>query len=248
MVAERRVTYGFPPLTPVCKALVIVNASLWVLSVILLRTAEGTFRTVADFCFLTPEAVMENGYVWQLVTSMFLHDPWSPWHLVMNMLGLYFFGTAMERHLGASKFLRLYFVGGLAGSVCVVLLGLVGQGARPELYTSAVIGASGAVIGLLAVFATAYPTATILVGCLFPVSARVFALIYIGLELFMLAFGQGGNVAYSAHLGGALGGWLYYKMTTGQPPSGVIRFRRRKKRPSDDKVIDARFRDITRDL
>jgi membrane associated rhomboid family serine protease len=146
-----------------------------------------------------------GGQVWRFVTYMFLHG--DLWHVLFNMLALYFFGPTLERRLGLRKFLVFYFACGLSGGVAFLAYGWAIQ--NPFMY---VIGASGAALGLLVGFAILMPHAR-LIFLIFPIKARTLALILVAVSvLFVLAEpAKGGGVAHAAHLGGIVvaGMWFY---------------------------------------
>ncbi len=140
-----------------------------------------------------------SGEVWQLVTYLFVHG--GVMHLLMNMVGLYFFGRELETLLGPRQFIRLYlFCGVVAG---LGWLALSGRGA-------VCLGASGAVFGIVGMYAALYPhrRVTLLLFLVLPVTltARTLALGFMGLSLLMMLEGQGG-VAHAAHLFGGLAGY-----------------------------------------
>ncbi len=136
---------------------------------------------------------------WTLITYMFLHGGF--WHLGFNMIALFFFGPRLEQRLGSRQFLVLYFASGVVGA----LLSLVFSP------WAAVIGASGAVFGVLLGFARYWPRDQILIWGIFPVEARWMVAGLTVLALFGGFSGGGGGVAHFAHLGGFLGGWLCLK-------------------------------------
>ena len=146
-----------------------------------------------------------GGRVWQLVTYQFLHDPLSMWHVAFNMLGLFFFGRALEQRWGTAGFLRYYLTCGIGGGLAYVLVATI-LGDR-----ATVVGASGAVLGLVIAFALIWPQAQFLIFFVIPVQARYAAVIYILLDL-MLAWqnvSAGRATGAVAHLGGIATGWLY---------------------------------------
>lgn len=144
----------------------------------------------------------------QIVTYMFTHFDLG--HLFFNMLSLYFMGPIVEMTLGPKRFLGLYLISGLVGlgaHFLVYYLPFFIQGSAPPYF--AVLGASGAVFGVVIAFATLYPDRQLML--LFPpipIKAWVMALILVGIGLFSGFTGAGGNVAHFAHLGGALAGFL----------------------------------------
>lgn len=136
---------------------------------------------------------------WSILTYMFLHGSFA--HLFGNMLVLFFFGPPLESHWGGRFFLRYYLICGLGGAVFSVLLyALIGP--------SVMIGASGAIFGLLLAFALNWPDAQIYLYFLFPVKAKWFVGILGLFTLYATASGAGGGVAHWAHLGGMAFGFV----------------------------------------
>ena len=153
---------------------------------------------------------IRHGYFWQILTYQFLHaTPW-PWHLLFNGIALYFFGRALEEILGRSRFLTLYFAGGLLGGVLQLLTTWVFG--RPEWVPT--VGASAGVAGLVAAFCTMLPEREMYVLIyFFPVRIKakyLLRFIFI-LSVFATLF-PFDNVAHAAHLGGLLAGIVWIKL------------------------------------
>ena len=129
---------------------------------------------------------------WTLVTYMFLHGGFM--HILFNMLGLYFFGPRVEQRIGSERFFALYMISGIAGG----LLSFYNP-------TVAIIGASGAVYGVLLAYARFWPRDQMLIWGIIPVEVRWLVLIYTVVSL----LGLGSGVAHFAHLGGFLGAFLF---------------------------------------
>jgi len=140
-----------------------------------------------------------------LITYAFLHG--GVGHLFFNMLTLYFFGGDLDVFLGRLRFLVLYFGSALAGGLASELL-LRGSSRGPIL----VIGASGALYGLLAAYALYFPQTEVLLWFLLPIKIWVLVLIWVGISL-LYAFTSpvGNGIAHLAHLGGAAFAFLYVK-------------------------------------
>jgi membrane associated rhomboid family serine protease len=136
---------------------------------------------------------------WTMVTYMFLHAP-GLMHIGFNMIALFFFGPRVEERLGSRSFLILYFVSGITGA----LLSFIGP---PAL----IIGASGAVFGVMLAFAWFWPDAPIMIWGIIPVPARILVIITTVLSLYSGLGGTGRGIAHFAHLGGYLGAFLYLK-------------------------------------
>lgn len=127
---------------------------------------------------------------WTLVTSMFIHA--GLWHILANMITLYFFGSYLNRLLGTLKFLIVYFAGGILGGIVYLLL-------APEY--SIAVGASGAIFALGGVLAVMRPRLRVLI---FPIPAPM--PLWIAVIGIFAVFSFLPNVAWQAHLGGlALG-------------------------------------------
>ncbi len=143
---------------------------------------------------------------WRLVTYLFLHGGF--WHLVFNMLWLWWMGRVVEETLGPRVFIVLYFGSGIGGALINLALTSIWAG-------NLTIGASGAVFGIMVAFAMLYPTAPIMLFLLPPIEARWVVAGLIAFDLIMQTSGTGGNTARLVHVGGAFMGWallkLYYR-------------------------------------
>jgi membrane associated rhomboid family serine protease len=139
---------------------------------------------------------------WQLVTYSFLHGGFA--HLFLNMFALYMFGPEIESLLGRRRFITYWLV-------CVVsagLLQLLVQHLSPA-QAGPTVGASGGIFGLLLAFGMAWPKRKLmLVFPPIPMPAWLFVTLYGLLELYLGMFGEGGNVAHFAHIGGMVGGFV----------------------------------------
>jgi len=142
--------------------------------------------------------------LWQLVTHIFLHG--GPTHLAFNMLGLWFFGQVLERVWGGQRLLAFYLLCGVGAAIISQLIDhfLLQQiGAR-------MVGASGAIYGILVAFAILFPNQKIMLIFLpVPIAAKVFVPILLGIDLLGGVTGFsifGGNIAHFAHIGGAIVG------------------------------------------
>ncbi len=191
--------YRFPPGV---KWLIIINTVVFVFSFL---GGRGVEQHMAALFGLVPAAVIQNLYVWQIFTYMFLHA--TVLHLLFNMLTLWFFGVQLEQDWGTRRFLKYYFYCGIAAGVCVVL-----ANALTGAWFVSTIGASGAIFGVLVAFGVLYPNQTVLMSFLFPIKAKYMVMIYGAIEL-LLTFGGGNSgVSTVAHLGGMAFGYVYLKM------------------------------------
>ena len=148
---------------------------------------------------------------WQPLTHMFMHANFM--HIFFNMYTLVMFGMVVERALGTKKFLYFYFITGL-GAVAFhtfvewLEIKYMGGSLNAAMYTP-MVGASGALYGVLVAFAMLYPEAKLTL--IFPpitLNAKWWVIIFIVIELLTGITGTRVGVAHFAHLGGALFGWL----------------------------------------
>lgn len=185
------------------KWLLIVNFGLFVLNFL---TAGHSIGAIFGPLGLVPGMVVNSFAFWQPFTYMFLHSTSDLWHVLFNMLTLWMFGVQLEARWGTREFLRYYFLCGIGAGICVILANyLYGT---PDVR---VIGASGAIYGLLLAYAVFYPDAPILFAFIFPMKAKYFVIILGAIAFLMSARGGGGTVSHVAHLGGMLVGWLYLR-------------------------------------
>ncbi len=145
---------------------------------------------------------------WQPVTHMFMHGGF--WHLFANMFTFLMFGAVLERQWGPKKYLLFYMVTGLGAAGLHLLVNwLMG----PVGLNVPMVGASGAIYGVLMGFAMLFPETTItLLFPPIPLKAKYWILIWLAIELFTGVTGMGGGIAHFAHLGGALFGWILVRI------------------------------------
>ncbi|HXW07226.1 MAG TPA: rhomboid family intramembrane serine protease [Vicinamibacterales bacterium] len=192
-------SFGPGPISPAVKWIILANVGMFLLTFV--------FPAIAVYLGLSPAAVLQQLWIWQVVTYMFLHV--DMFHILFNMLGIWMFGVELERMWGTRNFLRYYAVTGGGAALTTVVASLLPFAVTAPIYYSLTMGASGALYGLLLAFATYYPNRPILMFLLFPIPAKYFVLI-IGAISFLSSVGGGRDgVAHAAHLGGLLFGYLY---------------------------------------
>jgi membrane associated rhomboid family serine protease len=157
------------------------------------------------FLKLIPTFVVKDFFVWQLVTYAFLHGGFG--HIIWNMLALWMFGADIERIWGTRRFVQFYFFCAVGAGICVVIANYILPWGNPN---SATIGSSGAIFGILLVYAMMFPDREILFGFLIPIKVKYFVMI-IGAVAFLSSFGENTGVSNFAHLGGLLFGYLFLK-------------------------------------
>jgi len=158
------------------------------------------------------EAV-RSGEVWRLLSSVFLHG--SVLHLVFNMLVLYWAGSRLEDRLGSREFLFLYLSAGLFAGL--FRFGLQFMDLAPR---NPALGASGAIMALMVIYAFCYPHDRVVLWFLFPMPVWLLVVIYVALDISGVLGGGGGGIGYAVHVGGALYGLLYYQ--SGVHLSGLL--------------------------
>jgi membrane associated rhomboid family serine protease len=185
--------YGnsFQRTTPVVLNLIILNGLVFIAQLFLDKETGWLTNFLAIYPY-------NSGYFkpYQLVTHMFTHGNFI--HILFNMYALWMFGTALEKVWGPKKFLFFYIICGLAAAVAQLFLS-----------SSPAVGASGAIMGLLAAFAYLFPnTEFFIIPLPFPIKAKYMVAIYAGIDLFGGINKSTDNVAHFAHLGGLVMGFI----------------------------------------
>ena len=171
---------------------------------------RGTLREVLS---LIPPLV-NQGYVWQFITHMFVHG--NIYHLLFNMLCLYMLGTALERVLGSWEFLLFYFLCGiLAGAFSYGFYVVTGN------MIVALMGASGAIYALMFLFAVLFPGSRFMVFFVIPLKAPIAMLVFAAIEAILQITGADNGVAHLTHLAGIGLAWLYVMIRFGLNPIKV---------------------------
>ncbi len=192
-------SFGPGPLSTVMKALIGANVVLFL--------AQQGIPTLTETLGLIPSRVVHGLFVWQLVSYMFLHA--GIFHILFNMLALWMIGGELERVWGTRYFVKFYFVTGIGAGLLTVLFSLLPFEFVAALRTSIIIGASGAIYGLLLAFALYFPD-RIIYYIVFPIPAKYFVLI-VGVISFYSSLVPGNGVANATHLSGLLVGYLFLK-------------------------------------
>ncbi len=183
--------------------LIIINVLIWIAQLFFDR-ADGYSGALSNKIALFP---YDSGFFkpYQLVTYMFAHASYDQqnnivfFHILFNMYSLWLFGNMLERAWGPKRFLIFYLICGLGAGVTQLFL---------SDYAS--VGASGAIMGLMAAFAYLFPnTQFFIIPFPFPIKAKYLVLIYAGIDLFGgMHPGKADNIAHFAHLGGLVVGFI----------------------------------------
>jgi membrane associated rhomboid family serine protease len=206
----RTLTLSLPPFSKAVKRLVIINAVVFLVTALLETFASSLADAESYFLALRPLLVL-HGYLWQLVTYSFLHS--GVLHILFNMLWLWWFGAQLEMDWGYGKFLEFYFFCVTGAALTTIVVSYTGFGGiTPATPT---VGASGGILGILMAFGMLYGDQEI---WLFPIPFSIKARYFVIGIVFLTLYGaitatrhRGESVAYIAHLGGLLFGFLYVK-------------------------------------
>lgn len=151
---------------------------------------------------LHPAYIFKYFFIWQFITYMFLHGDFL--HILLNMFILWMFGCEVERNWGSREFLKYYFICGIGAGLFHLVFNL--SSAIP------VVGASGAIYGILIAFAMLFPDRPIIIFPFFiPLKAKYWVIVFGSLALLFGILDGGDGIAHFAHLGGMVIGFLYLK-------------------------------------
>lgn len=181
----------------VVAALVFINIAIFLAELLMPQTLRSTLTQVFGLSWVG----LKNGMVWQLVSHQFLHG--NALHVAVNMMGLWYAGRLLEGRFGRCRFLALYLTCGIVGGLFQVLI-------SPG---TLLIGASGAVFGVVCALSALYPEMriTALLFFVIPINlqAKWLGRGVIAFSLLMTLTGWGGPIGHAAHLGGALAGYAW---------------------------------------
>ena len=199
-------TLSLPPFTKGVTWLIGINTAVFLLMGLMSMARVQLGSYLEYYCALVPADVVQHVFLWQLLTYSFIHSGFAHWF--WNMIGLWMFGSAVEASWGTRRFFELYFIGVIGAAITTIALAYSHILGHPG---TATVGASGGIFAILIAFGILFAENEIMM-IPFPISikAKYFVGILIVATL-ALAIGGGGNVAYVAHLGGLLFGWLYVR-------------------------------------
>jgi membrane associated rhomboid family serine protease len=201
------ISFGPGPLSTAMKALIAANVVMFL--------ATTFVPALIGVLGLVPVDVIWKLRVWQLGTYMFLHG--GMFHILFNMLALWMFGTELERRWGTRYFLKFYFFTGIGAAALTVLFSLLPFGFAQQVHYSVVIGASGAIYGLLLAYALYFPERPILL-IVFMVPAKICVAI-LGAIALLSSISEVGGTANITHLGGLVVAYLFLKSARMHPLS-----------------------------
>jgi membrane associated rhomboid family serine protease len=225
----------FANIPPVVKNLLIINIIFYIATFALAKLVNLNVLLAAYYPFSPAFRP------WQIITYMFMHDPNNIAHILFNMFALFSFGPMLEYTLGSKKFFNYYFITGIGAFVLYMAVQAMqihaitgafsiphpeieasyfnygGQENAEKLYSYInfpMMGASGAIFGILVGFALLFPNLEMMIMFIpVPIKAKYVVIGYVAIELFSgIGRFAGDNVAHFAHLGGALFGFLLIKL------------------------------------
>ena len=181
--------------TDAIKILVSVNFGIF-----LLQSLSGAERMFFELFGLVPKLIWSAFMIWQPVTYLFFHG--GIWHVLINMFVLWMFGSELERLWGKQHFLKYYFVTGVGSGIITAIFSLHS--------TTPVVGASGAVFGVLLAYGLTYPNRTVYLYGIIPIKSILFV-IGIGVLAFISSFDSTTQISHITHLAGMAIGYVMLK-------------------------------------
>lgn len=202
--------------------LVIANVAVYALQQVMPEiTRWGAF--VPGAAFVRP---------WTWVTYMFLHG--GPTHLLFNMLVLFFFGSRVEARMGGTRFIQMYLVAGVTGALLYLVFSPNGG----------MVGASGGTFGVTLCFAAFWPRDRIYIWGVLPIEAWLLAGLTLMFAVFSGVTGSRDGVAHFAHIGGAVGAYLFLLALDRFSPSKQFRAKVAKVAPTTEKALKTNWRNV----
>lgn len=205
-----RPTFRLGPqaITPAVRRLLALTVGLFVAARILDIVVPGlrVSSEINHFLGLVPRKAATQGHVWQFFSYLFVHG--TTIHILFNMLFLWWFGTPLESRWGTDRFLKYYMGTGVGAGIVVTAVTYALQGA----VDIPVVGASGAIFGLLAAYGVCFKDNIIYVMMIFPMRARHAVFLFGGMELLVLLEQRGHGMGTLAHVSGMALGYLFLHM------------------------------------
>ena len=192
--------------------LVLLTSGIYLLQLLTQPTNpafRGDFGWLTNYGALHADVLKRPWLIFEFLTYGFLHASEDFKHILFNMVGLWFFGRAIEQRYGRSEFLSFYLLAIVFAGCGWYLAEWIAYG--QQTHYASMLGASGGLSAVLILFALCFPKQMIYIWGVLPIPAWAFAIVFVGQDV-LGAINRSGNVAYSAHLGGALFGFLYYRL------------------------------------
>ena len=155
----------------------------------------SSLAPVFTYNYLVLNPALVAARPWTLITHMFVHGSFP--HLLVNMIVLFFFGTELERRVGESRFLQIFIISGLVAAI----------GQMAAVPTDSMVGASGALYGVMGCLAVIAPEITVMIYFVIPLSIRAAVVLFAVLDFAMM--GTADSIAHMAHIAGLVAGLVY---------------------------------------
>lgn len=217
------------PVTPVVRWLIGICVGVWLILQSILEGFVLSKPYITQVLSLVPELFLTKFFLWQPLTYMFLHSQ-NLFHILFNMLLLWWLGAELEQRWGSRFFLIYYLATGIgAGIIYGVILAIqTAIFGTSGAWLTPVVGASGAIFGLMLAYGIIFGERVVYFMMVFPMRAKYFVMILGAVEVVtLLNNGTSGNVANLAHLGGIASGFLFLQ--------GYTRFQQSRWRKQSDK-------------
>ncbi len=223
---------------PVTKWLLIINVAILFLQALMTNPGQPVF--LQRFGHFSIQEGVYGFQIWRFLTFQFLHADFG--HLIMNGVGLFFFGPHIERWMSSRVYLTFYLLCGVAGALFYTILFIPGlfDGYHPAI---PMVGASAGLFGILAAFYFVAPNARVLLFFVIPIQMRTLGIVYFIYEACAVLFNWHNAGGSAGHLGGAIFGLAVLKW----PPlkQGIIKLSQigdqssppRSKKPREAKII-----------
>ena len=198
------------PFTGMVKKIVIANVVIWIVLQVIIDGLILRTPFFTSILGLSTTSVLNYFFIWEPITYMFLHSQ-SPFHILFNMLLLWWMGAELEHYWGSKFFLKYYMTCGIgAGLIYLIANGLYGWFIAP-VSPAILIGASGSIYGLMLAYAIFFGNRIVLFMFIFPMKVKWMVIILGSIQFISLMQDgiNGGRVSHLAHLGGLASGWIF---------------------------------------
>lgn len=188
--------------TSVIIKVILVTIAVFILQIV--TTTEGKGSEVTRWLQLSPDNLFSGGQIWRLLTYAFCHNPRDLFHLAFNMISLYFIGDILLRIVGQREFLWFYCCSAIFAGMCAVLYYTI----RQQPFN--IVGASGAVCAAFGLVAFHFPRHPVMLMGLIRMEMRWMLVVFLLIPI-LFDSSKNGSIAHSAHFGGVLFAFLYFR-------------------------------------
>jgi membrane associated rhomboid family serine protease len=192
-------------MAPACKTIILINVAVFVLQQLFDPRSESDL--VRDYLEASSSAIFQHGRVWELLTATFLHGSFG--HILWNMIFLWMVGREMESFYGTRDFVAMYLSAAIVSTLGWAVADSLPTG-QPRFWSHTMLGASGAIMAVVVIYALYYPRREFLLFFILPVEMWLLVVVYLGYQVWLiLQPGADVKVAVASHLTGAVYGYLY---------------------------------------